>query len=130
MVRDPVGPRLGPHQRRALEIRRQVGDRLGVALSLNGLGLLQVRRHHSIEARAMFEEALDIFGALREERWFPVVQENLIVLNPEFGRSNGIIAAVAEMRAMAQRGRLRDSGGTAPSQPGSSDATGAVAAGR
>ncbi|HEX4831443.1 MAG TPA: tetratricopeptide repeat protein, partial [Trebonia sp.] len=65
------------YQRRALEIRRRIGDLPGVLLSLNGLGLLQIRRHHLAEALPMFEEALGICFALEDEHWAPVLQANL-----------------------------------------------------
>jgi tetratricopeptide (TPR) repeat protein len=66
------------YQRSALEIRRLIDDRLGIALSLNGLGLLQVRRHQPAEAVAMFEEALVIFATPGDELWVPVIQANLV----------------------------------------------------
>jgi tetratricopeptide (TPR) repeat protein len=98
------------YQHRALEIRRQVGDRLGVALSLNGLGLLQVRRHHSVDAQAMFREALDILATLREERWVPVVQENLaeaLIDMEGFLEAEGLIlAALTVFRERGDTGRL------------------------
>jgi tetratricopeptide (TPR) repeat protein len=65
------------YQRRALEIRRQYGDRSGMALSLNGLGLLQIRRHHLADAQHMFEEALRIYDALGDEHRVPVIRANL-----------------------------------------------------
>jgi tetratricopeptide (TPR) repeat protein len=65
------------YQGRALEIQRQAGDQPSVARTLNGLGLLQLRRHRPAEARALFEEALGVHDALAAEHLMPVIRVNL-----------------------------------------------------
>ena len=62
---------------RALQIRRQVRDQHSLALTLNSLGLLHVRRHHLNAARSVFQEALDIYAELEDKTWVPVIRENL-----------------------------------------------------
>lgn len=62
---------------RALQIRRQAGDQRSLALTLNSLGLLHVRRHHLNAARSVFQEALGIYAELDDETWVPVIRENL-----------------------------------------------------
>ena len=55
------------HHRRALDIRRQVGDRRGESLSLSRMGVIHERMEQHDEALACYEEAL----AIAKELDFP-----------------------------------------------------------
>jgi tetratricopeptide (TPR) repeat protein len=86
---------------RALQIRRQAGDQRSLALTLNSLGLLHVRRHLNA-ARSVFQEALDIYAELEDKTWVPVIRENLAEALIGLGRSPAaetlILDALADLR--------------------------------
>jgi len=63
MGRGELGDAMAHHQR-ALEIRREAGDRRGESLSLSRIGVIHERRDEHDEARACYEEALRIAGEL------------------------------------------------------------------
>jgi tetratricopeptide (TPR) repeat protein len=71
--------------RRAVEIQRQADDRPGTAYSLNILGVLQLRRHHPTNARAVLEEALDICASLGGDQRVPVIRANLALALIDLG---------------------------------------------
>ena len=87
---------------RALQIRRQVGDQHSLALTLNSLGLLHVRRHHLNAARSVFQEALDIYAEREDKTWVPVIRENLaealIGLGHSLAAETLILDALADLR--------------------------------
>jgi hypothetical protein len=95
----------------ALEIRRQDGDRYGVGLSLNSLGLLQLRRHHLADAYALFQEAMDIYAELDDEHWVPIIQvslaETLIGMN-RYEEAEAL--ALAVLATFRERGDTNDTG--------------------
>ncbi|WP_344324497.1 ATP-binding protein, partial [Kitasatospora putterlickiae] len=77
----------------ALAIRRELDDPAGEALTLNGIGLLWLRRRGLTEAREAFERAGALFGALADGYWEPRTAVNLAEAE----------AAIAELRAQADR---------------------------
>lgn len=94
--------RSGEYLTRALHVRRQVNDQHSLALTLNSLGLLHIRRHHFDAARSVFQEALDIYGELEVETWVPVIRENLAEALIGLGDSQAaetlVLDALAELR--------------------------------
>lgn len=61
----------------ALQARRQAGNRPGIALSLNDVGLVHLKRHRFADAHAMFAESLAIYEDLGEMHWQPVICSNM-----------------------------------------------------
>ncbi|MGC0315329.1 ATP-binding protein [Kitasatospora acidiphila] len=63
--------------RAALEVRRELGDPFGEALTLNGFGLLELRQWQLFGARQAFERARTLFQGLDDAYWAPLVAVNL-----------------------------------------------------
>ncbi|MBO0802060.1 MAG: tetratricopeptide repeat protein [Nocardiopsaceae bacterium] len=96
---------------RALQVRRQAQDQRGLALSLNSLGLLEVRRHHLSAARSVFEEALAIYAELNDETWLPVIRENLAEALIGLGNTRAAEALVLDALAdLRRRGDIGSQG--------------------
>ncbi len=93
---------------RALQIRRRVGDQHNLALTLNSLGLLHVRRHHLNAARLVFQEALDIYAELQDETWVPVIRENLA--EALIGLGDSLVAETFILDALTDLRRRGDTG--------------------
>ncbi|MFE7564542.1 ATP-binding protein [Kitasatospora sp. NPDC057500] len=72
--------------RAALTIRRELDDPAGEALTLNGLGLLWLRRRGLTEAQEAFERAGALFGALADTYWEPCTTVNLAEAEAVLGR--------------------------------------------
>lgn len=93
---------------RALQARRQAGDRHGLALTLNSLGLLEIRRHHVKAAQSVFQEALEIYAELDDETWMPVIRENFAEVLISLGRASAaepfILKALADLRTRGDIG--------------------------
>jgi tetratricopeptide (TPR) repeat protein len=93
---------------RALQVRRQVRDQHSLALTLNSLGMLHVRRHYLIAARSVFQEALDIYAELEDETWVPVIRANLAEALIGLGHSPAaetlILDALADLRRRGDTG--------------------------
>lgn len=90
---------------RALQARRQTRDQRGLALTLNSLGLLEIRRHHFSAARSVFSEALAIYAELKDQTWVPVLRENLAEALIGLGDTRAAEALVLQALAdLRQRG--------------------------
>ncbi|MCY9783128.1 tetratricopeptide repeat protein [Nocardiopsis sp. EMB25] len=73
------------HHGCALELRRELGDGLGVVMSLNALGLAHLRGHRLGEARDHLERALEAVGGLGDRLWEGIVLGNLVRCRLELG---------------------------------------------
>jgi tetratricopeptide (TPR) repeat protein len=65
------------YHRMALGIREEIEDEFGAAMSLNGIGLLQLRRRRLQEARLDFERSREIFESLDNSHWQAILKTNL-----------------------------------------------------
>ncbi|MFI0895395.1 ATP-binding protein [Streptomyces sp. NPDC020983] len=74
------------HYREALALRRTLQDAFGEALTLNGLGLLELRRRNLAEAREALEAGRALFAARDDGFWEPRVAANLAQVDLELGR--------------------------------------------
>ncbi len=74
------------HHGRALELRRESGDELGVAMSSNAIGLVHLREHRLGEARDHLERSLESARALGDRLWEGIVQGNLVRCLLDLGR--------------------------------------------
>ncbi len=83
------------HHGRALELRRELGDDLGAAMSLNAIGLVHLREHRLGEARDHLERSLGFAGALGDSLWEGIIQGNLVRCLLDLGRPEEA-AALAE----------------------------------
>lgn len=78
---------------------------------MNGLGLLQLRRHHPADARALFEETLASYAALGDDRLVPVVQANLALAFidlGEFQQADDLLQTI--LAAFRERGDVLSEG--------------------
>ncbi|QSB13103.1 tetratricopeptide repeat protein [Natronosporangium hydrolyticum] len=66
----------GACHRRALGIRRDLGDRFGVAVSLNALGLWELRQRRLTAAASYFAQGEAVFNELGERRWVALLRAN------------------------------------------------------
>ncbi|MFE1468606.1 tetratricopeptide repeat protein [Nocardiopsis dassonvillei] len=66
------------HHGRALELRRELGDDLGAAMSSNAIGLVHLREHRLGEARDHLERSLEYVRVLGDGLWEGIVQGNLV----------------------------------------------------
>ncbi|MFI6347399.1 ATP-binding protein [Streptomyces sp. NPDC050560] len=78
------------HYAAALALRRDLRDTFGEALTLNGLGLLELRRRHLPGARAALEDSRRLFAALDDGFWEPRVAVNLAQVELELGRPDDV----------------------------------------
>lgn len=65
------------HQREALRLRHETGDRYGEGIAVNALGLLDWRRRRLESAEARFLEGREIFRSVRNLRWEALLLSNL-----------------------------------------------------
>jgi tetratricopeptide (TPR) repeat protein len=93
------------YHRRALESRRQIGDRRGIGLSLNSLGLGLLRSHQFAAAESAFTESLEVFLGLADTQWPPVIRANLAEVIIGLGRSSEAESLIsAALIAFRERG--------------------------
>ncbi|MFJ1704926.1 ATP-binding protein [Kitasatospora sp. NPDC088346] len=83
--------------RAALVLRRELDDRAGEALTLNGLGLLWSRRRLLPDAHDVLVRARALFQALQDTYWEPRTAVNLAEVEAALGR-------LAEAEAMVRAG--------------------------
>jgi tetratricopeptide (TPR) repeat protein len=83
------------HHRRALDVRRETGDRRGASLSLSRIGVIHERMDEHDEARACYEEALRI----AEELDFPEgMSRPFVHLGAAKERAGDLAGALADYR--------------------------------
>jgi tetratricopeptide (TPR) repeat protein len=93
------------HYQAALTIRRELADDRGEALTLNGLGLLQLRRRELVRARTSIELSLEKFRAIGDAYWATIMSMNLAGIAAELGST-----ATAERLANGALTTLRNQG--------------------
>ncbi|WP_329562999.1 ATP-binding protein [Kitasatospora sp. NBC_01266] len=75
------------HYQAALAFRRELGGSFGEALTLNGLGLVELRRRRPAFAQDVFEHSVALFQDLHDAYWEPRVAVNLAEARLALGRS-------------------------------------------
>ncbi|MFC0863830.1 tetratricopeptide repeat protein [Sphaerimonospora cavernae] len=70
----------------ALALRREIGDCLGEAISLNSLGLVDLRRRHLARAHDDLTQSADVLRSVDEPYWQSTVLVNLAETAFELGR--------------------------------------------
>ncbi|SFS55819.1 ATP-binding protein [Saccharopolyspora flava] len=78
------------HHRRALSIRRELGDDFGEATTLNALGLTFLRSHQLDRARDCFERCLSLVRGLGERRWEGIALGNLADTTTDLGGAEAL----------------------------------------
>lgn len=87
---------------RALELRRELGDELGVVMSLNALGLAHLRGRQLDAARDRLEESLDAARQLGDRRWEGIAQGNLVRCLLDLGLREDAITLAGQALAVNQ----------------------------
>jgi predicted ATPase len=87
----------------ALRIYRAIGDRRGVAMCLNGAGVVHRSMGSLAEARQAFEEALAIWTALGDDPARALVLSNLASVTAAEGDLAAARAAYQQCRAISER---------------------------
>jgi tetratricopeptide (TPR) repeat protein len=103
----------GEQYRKALTLRRELGDRRGVASSLRNLAQLAMIRGEFEEAQASLDEASSLFAALGDNSGAAAVDNELGLLAEE--RGNYVAALAAYKRALRGREQSSDAQGSAES---------------
>ena len=99
---------------RALELRREAGDELGVAASLSNLGALALFREDHEAAQRAYEEALAVYRGNEYSPNLLALLENIGVVALVRGDAAASVAALEEARALAaEHGELRATSSTA-----------------
>ncbi|MER5391110.1 tetratricopeptide repeat protein [Saccharopolyspora sp. NPDC002686] len=83
-----------------LSLRRELGDSLGEAIALNGLGLLHLRRWKLADARLTFSDALALLTQPKNAYWRALVLGNLaeVCLElTEYGAASDLLGAALEI---------------------------------
>jgi tetratricopeptide (TPR) repeat protein len=98
------------HHTAALEIRRQLGDRLSEAVSLNAIGLALLRSRKLADAATYFSESAGLFGQIGDASWQAFAEANLAGALAELGE----LPRATELihRSMAQFSAERSADGT------------------
>lgn len=112
---DRIGdPGARPLQEEALAISRELGDRGGVAYSLNCLGVSRFAEGDAAAARVLFQEALSVGRELHDERSvaFSLHQQGLVART----RGDVLEATALLQEALAIRQALGDSRGAGASR--------------
>ena len=90
------------HHGRALELRQELDDELGVSMSLNAIGLVHLRGHRLGQAREHFERSLEAAGDLGDRLWEGIALGNLVRCLLELGAPEEA-AALAERAIVVHR---------------------------
>jgi predicted ATPase/Tfp pilus assembly protein PilF/DNA-binding XRE family transcriptional regulator len=78
----------------SLELRRRIGDRRGVAVSLNNLGTVALDQGQYARATHLYDEALTLFRAVAQDWEIAIALHNLGLVmgrRGEFARATGLI---------------------------------------
>ncbi|SDM84013.1 ATP-binding protein [Allokutzneria albata] len=94
--------------RAALDIRRATADVAGEIASLNGIGLAVLRAHRLAEARAHFEQTLELAVRFGDREWEGIAANNLAYALAELEDYEA--AKAAHQRALAIYRELGDRG--------------------
>lgn len=103
----------GEQYRKALALRRELGDRRGVASSLRNLAQLAMIRGEFDQAQSSLDEASALFAALGDGSGAAAVDNELGLLAEE--RGNYVAALAAYKRALRGREQSSDAQGSAES---------------